>query len=273
MAFAKTTNGKRPRALVTGASSGIGQAFVERLAKYGYDLIIVARRLDRLDALAGRLRASGIAVEVMAADLTDRAGLNWIEAYIRDDALAMLVNNAGFGGYGPFLELDSNLAERQIQLHLTALVRLTRAALPGMVARKSGAVISVSSMLAFSGNIRMERPKRATYAASKAFINTFTQALAQELEGTGVRVQALCPSLVRTEFHDALGGRPPGVPVIEPDDIVRASLAGLALGEVICAPTLPDASAIARLAEAEAALFGQGRAPAVAERYGAPERS
>jgi short-subunit dehydrogenase len=142
-----------------------------------------------------------------------------------------------------------------------------------MVARKSGAVISVSSMLAFSANVRMERPKRATYAASKAFINTFTQTLAQELEGTGVNVQALCPGLVQTEFHDSLGGRPPGVPVIEAEDIVRASLAGLELGEVICAPTLPDPSALTRIAEAEVALFGLGRAPTLAARYGEPKRS
>lgn len=160
MASAKIESRKRPRALVTGASSGIGQAFAERLAKDGYDLTIVARRRDRLDDLADRLRASGGKIEVMPADLIDRSGLKRIENHVRnDDALAILVNNAGFGGYGPFLEIDPDLAARQIQLHLTALVRLTRAALPGMVARKSGAVINVSSMLAFSGSINMDRPK------------------------------------------------------------------------------------------------------------------
>jgi len=272
MTSAEAANGTRPRALVTGASSGIGRAFAERLARDGYDLIIVARRRDRLDELAVRLRASSSAVDVVPADLTERSGLRAVETRVRDDpALAMLVNNAGFGGYGPFLVMDPDLAERQIELHLTALVRLTRAALPGMVARKSGAVINMSSMLAFSGGVAMERPKRATYAASKAYINTFTQILAQELAGTGVRVQALCPGLVRTEFHDTLGGRPPGLPVIEPADMVRASLAGLALGEVICAPTVSDASAIAKLAEAEAALFGGVGAASVAARYGAAE--
>lgn len=270
MTSTEPPDGTRPRALVTGASSGIGQAFAERLARDGYDLIIVARRRDRLDELAVRLRATGSDVDVMPADLTEKSGLSAVETRVRDDAaLAMLVNNAGFGGYGPFLEMDPDLAERQIELHLTALVRLTRAALPGMVARKSGAVINVSSMLAFSGGAAMERPKRATYAASKAYINTFTRILAQELAGTGVKVQALCPGLVRTEFHNALGGRPPGLPVIEPADMVRASLAGLALGEVICAPTLPDASALATLTEAEAAVLGAVRAATVAERYGA----
>src|SRR4051794_34340303 len=134
MALAKIENQKRPQALVTGASSGIGQAFAERLAKDGYDLTIVARRRDRLDDLAERLRAGGGNIEVMLPDLIDRSGLRRIENHVRDDdALAVLVNNAGFGGYGSFLEIDPDLAERQIQLHLTALVRLTRGALPGIV--------------------------------------------------------------------------------------------------------------------------------------------
>jgi short-subunit dehydrogenase len=257
---------------VTGASSGIGRAYAERLARDGYDLTIVARRRDRLDDLAAPLRAGGAAVEVVSADLAERPGLAAVEARIRERGpLAMLVNNAGFGGYGPFREMDPDLAERQIALHLTAMVRLTRAALPGMADRNAGAVVNVSSMLAFSGGIAMARPQRATYAATKAYINTFTRLLAQELADTGVKVQALCPGVVRTEFHDRLGGRPPATAVIEPADIVAASLAGLALGEVICTPTLPDPSALARLANAEAEVFGAGRAATIADRYRAQE--
>jgi short-subunit dehydrogenase len=248
--------GARPRALVTGASSGIGRAFAERLAADGHDLVIVARRGDRLEEVAAPLRRSGARVEVVPADLAVAAELRRVEARA-GEGLAVLVNNAGFGGYGPFVEMDPDLAERQIDLHLTAMVRLTRAALPGMIARRSGAVISVSSMLAFSADIPMERPQRATYAASKAYINVFTRSLARELAGTGVRVQALCPGLVRTEFHDTLGGRPPGRPVAEPADLVAASLAGLARGEVICAPSVADAGLIRRWAEAESAVFAQ----------------
>ena len=156
----------RPRALVTGASSGIGEAFAERFARDGYDLIIVARRRDLLNEIAGRLRPSGAAVEVLPADLANATDLRTVERRIRDgDALAMLVNNAGFGNYGPFLEADADVAEKQIALHLTALVRLTRAALPGMVADKSGVVINLSSMLAFSGTTVMDRSARPTRQA------------------------------------------------------------------------------------------------------------
>jgi short-subunit dehydrogenase len=267
MASVETT-AERPRALVTGASSGIGQAFASRLARDGYDLTIVARRRDRLDELAKQLSSTGARIDVLPADLTDAADLRSVEAHIRDgEALAMLVNNAGFGNYGAFVEADPDRAEEQIALHATALVRLTRAALPGMVAQGAGAVINVSSLLAFSGTAAVERPKRATYAASKAYINMFTRILAHELAESGVKVQALCPGLVRTEFHDKLGGRPPGPPVMEPADIVTASLAGLGLGEVICVPGLADAGAIARFDEAEAAVLGAVRAARIAERY------
>jgi short-subunit dehydrogenase len=266
-----TSASTRPRALVTGASSGIGQAFAERLANEGFDVVVVGRRRDRLAELADRLRTTGAAIDILPADLADPADLRTVEARLREDeALRLLVNNAGFGNYGPFVDADPDVAERQIDVHVTALVRLTRAALPGMVARHAGAVINVSSMLAFAGTPVGFRPKCATYAASKAYINMFTRILAQELVGTGVKVQALCPGVVRTEFHDALGGRPASVPVMEPAELVRASLAGLDLDEVICAPGLADASTIARLDEAEAAVFGPGRAATVAARYGAP---
>lgn len=261
------TNG-RPQALVTGASSGLGQAFAERLAADDYDLILVARRRDRLETLAGRLRAHGGTVEVLAADLTDRSALLGIEAMLSADPPALLVNNAGFGGYGPFVEIDLALLDQQIALHITALTRLTRAALPGMVARGSGAVINVSSSFSFSGSIRMPTRKRASYAATKAFINTFTELLSHELEGTGVMVQALCPGVVRTEFHDTLGGRPEGVPVLDPAAVVHASLVGLRLGEVICVPQLPDLSAVEGIAAAQQTLWSQARSDKIAQRYG-----
>lgn len=260
--------GLAPRAIVTGASSGIGHAFAGRLAAEGYELVLIARRRGRLEEIAAALRSRGAAVEIIVADLADRTALAAVEARVAgDDRLTLLVNNAGFGGYGPFAELDPDLADRQIDLHQKAVVRLTRAALPGMIERKAGAMIAVASTLSFTATTPLARPKRAVYAATKAFITTFVQILAEELEGTGVHVQALCPGLVRTEFHDTLGGRPPGAHVLEPADIVTASLAGLALGEVVCVPQLPDRSALDALSEAQQAVWRASLQPEIAGRY------
>lgn len=258
---------ERPRALITGASSGLGLAFAERLAADGYDLVLVARRRANLEALATRLRAKGGSAEVFPADLADRTALHALEERLAAVAPTLLINNAGFGGYGPFIDVDPSLLDQQIAVHITALTRLTRAALPGMVARNSGAIINVASSFAFTGSIKMPTRKRANYAATKAFITTFTELLSHEMEGTGVKVQALCPGVVRTEFHDQLGGRPEGVPVLDPAEVVGASLAGLALGEVICVPQLPDLSALKGLAEAQQTLWGQTRSDTVAARY------
>ncbi len=208
-----TTN--RPRALVTGASSGIGAAFAERLARDQYDLIVVARRRDRLSELAQRLQETHhIHVEVMAIDLARPDELRTVEQRISEDAaLEFLINNAGFGGYMPFTTLDPDRAEELIHVQVLAVTRLTRAALPGMIARGHGAIINVSSRLAFTGSLASPPlPKRAVYAATKAYINTFTQILHDELQGTGVKVQALCPGVVATEFHEKSGHQSGAVP-------------------------------------------------------------
>jgi len=264
---------KRPRAFVTGASSGIGAAFAERLAHDGYDLIIVARRRNRLDALAEQLQARHpMSVEVMVADLSQTSELRTVEKRLAEDsALELLVNNAGFGGYMPFVELDPHRAEELINLQVLAVTRLTRAALPGMVARGRGAVINVSSRLAFSGSMGSSQlPKRATYAGTKAFINTFTQLLQSELEGTGVQVQALCPGVVQTEFHEQVGidpNRYPAAIVMKPEDVVKSSLAGLKLGEVICVPALEDTGLLTQIQENEKRFFELTRSGSIAERY------
>ena len=248
-------------ALVTGASVGIGAAFAERLARDGYELVVVARRRDRLEELAKRLtELRGVAVEVLAADLTVPAELRAVEERIsREPSLEMVVNNAGFGGYAPFVELDPDVAESLIRLHVIALTRLTRAALPVMIARGRGAVVNVSSRLAFSGPLQGPfLPKRAVYAGAKAFINTFTQVLAGELTGTGVQVQALCPGIVRTEFHLIQGMDPnrfPPAMVMLPDEVVDASLEGLRSGDVICIPALDDPSLLSAVDEADRRLF------------------
>ena len=264
----------RPRALVTGASSGIGEAFAERLARDGYDLIIVARRRDKLEELAQRLRKDyAIDVEVLVADLGQPDSLHSVEKRIAEDsALEMLVNNAGFGGYMPFVELEPDKAEELINLKILAVTRLTRAALPGMIARGRGDIINVSSRLGFSGSIGSSQlPKRATYAGANAFINTFTQLLQSELVGTGVRLQALCPGVVATEFHTHVGtdtGRFPAAIVMQSEDLVSASLAGLKMGEVICVPALEDLSILRQIEESERKFFESSRTGSVASRYG-----
>jgi short-subunit dehydrogenase len=267
------TTSIRAHALITGASSGIGTAFAERLAHDGYDLILVARRREKLEALAERLReAHQVNVEVLAADLSQRDSLHAVEKRIAGDiALAFLVNNAGFGGYMPFVELDPDKAEEQLNLHVIALTRLTRAALPGMIARRGGSIINVSSRLAFSAAMGSSQlPKRATYVGTKAYINAFTQLVQSELDGTGVRLQALCPGVVATEFHILVGtdsSRFPAAIVMTPEDVVSASLTGLELGEVICVPTLGDVGLLAQIHESERTFFDLSRSGSMAMRY------
>ena len=268
-----TETSARPRALVTGASSGIGAAFAERLARDQHDLILVARRQERLEALAGRLiETHHVTVEVIAADLTQPGQLHGVEKRIAEDsALELLVNNAGFGGYMPFVELDPDRAEELIRLQVVAVTRLTRAALPGMIARGHGAIINVSSRLAFSAALSSPTmPKRATYAATKAYVNTFTQILHDELTGTGVRVQALCPGVVRTEFHERMGQDPNRIPaaiVMAPEDIVDASLAGLRLGEVVCVPALDDPGLLTQIEQDQRQLWEHSNGNTIAKRY------
>lgn len=264
----------RPHALITGASSGLGAAFAERLAHEGYDLILVARRQERLVGLAATLgQQTGTTAEVLVADLTKPDQLRRVEQRAaRDPTLTLLVNNAGFAGYMPFLQLGPDRAEEQIQLHVTALVRLTRAALPGMVARGRGAVINVSSALAFSAGLPpTPLPFRATYAASKAYVNVFTEQLYHELAGTGVQVQALCPGRVATEFFTVAGidvARLPGR-LMPPSEVVQASLVALARGEVVCVPPLAEAALVAQSRDSQSAVFRGVQSGVLAARYAA----
>jgi short-subunit dehydrogenase len=224
------------RAWVTGASTGIGAAFARRLARDHFDLALVARSRERLAALATELEdGADIHCEVVAADLTVGAELRHVAAQIAADAgLALLVNNAGFGTAGRFAELDADREEAEIRLNVIALTQLTRAALPGLLAHGRGAIINVSSMAAFQPG-----PLNATYGATKAFVNSFTEALHEELRGTGVRVQALCPGFTRTEFQERAGIDVSGLPRfawMTPEAVADASLAALARGDLICVP-------------------------------------
>src|SRR5215831_10674512 len=229
---------RRRRALVTGASTGLGAVFATALAQQQYDLTIVARSRERLEALAGRLRQSyGTVVEVVVADLTQPTALRTVEEHVAGDpALELLVNNAGFGTTGPFARLDPDQEEAEIRLNVLALLRLTRAALPGMIARGRGAIINVSSLAAF-----VPGPYDATYGATKAFVNSFTEALHEELCGTGVHVQTLCPGFTHTEFQQRAGVDIAALPAyvwMTPEAVVAASLAALQRGRIVCVPGL-----------------------------------
>ncbi len=256
---------------VTGASSGIGEAFACRLAADGWDLAITARRGDRLSALAERLAGEhGVTVQTCVADLTDPGDLAELEGMAAAAGPDLLVNNAGFAGYREFGQVDPTVISDLIAVHIMAASRLARAAVPAMVARGSGAIINVASALAFSGSLPAQPlPYRAIYAAAKAFQVTFSQALAGELAGTGVQVQACCPGLVDTEFH-AIAGRDltaTPFPVMPPDDAVSAALTALRLGEVICIPGLHDPAMIDTISQAQQALLLTAVSSPLASRY------
>jgi short-subunit dehydrogenase len=220
-------------ALVTGASSGIGAAFARRLARDGFELILVARRLDLLRQLASELDGA----ETLAADLTLDEDLARVEARIASvPELELLVNNAGFGTKGRFWETQPEGQQRMHQLHVMATLRLTRAALAAMVPRGRGGVINVSSVAAFG-----QSPGNVSYCATKAWMNSFTEGLDLELRAAGspVRVQALCPGFTVTGFHDVMGMSREGIPAwwwMRAEDVVEASLRGLARGKLFVVP-------------------------------------
>jgi uncharacterized protein len=259
----------RSVALVTGASSGIGAALAERLAHDGRDLVIVARRRERLEAQAERLhRETGVTVDVMAADLTEPAQLREVADRLHDDErIDLLVNNAGFGGYGPFAELEPDFADRLIGVHVRAPMRLTRAALPGMLTRGHGAVVNVASLLALSGPLHAPMSGRATYVGAKAFLMSFTQALVVELEGTGVQAMVVLPGMVETEFFSTKRGGEPAESMMSASDVAQAIVVGLDLREVICVPGYEDMKLFDALRDVQkATLFGRSAAR-LATRY------
>ncbi|MBN2622026.1 MAG: SDR family oxidoreductase [Acidimicrobiales bacterium] len=214
------------RALVTGASSGIGEAMVRRLAADGVHVVLVARDKARLDALAGELTGAhpGVEVEVLAADLADAVALGTVEARLADvdSPVDLVVNNAGFGTYGQFADLDIDVEQREVAVNVTAVVRLTHAALGGMLARGHGAVLNVSSVAGLQAT-----PGNATYGATKAFVASFGEAVSGELAGTGVTLTTVLPGFTRTEFQERAGiaGRQiPGPAWMSADDVAAQSL-------------------------------------------------
>lgn len=262
-----STTETKGTALITGASTGIGAVYADRLAKRGYDLILVARNGKRLAALARRLEyETGRSVETIVADLTNQSDLARIETVLRTNAgITLLVNNAGVGAVAPLLDSDVEKMDEMIRLNVLALTRLTYAAAPGFVARGGGTIINIASVVAIS-------PERlnGVYGASKAFVLALSHSLHHELAGKGVRVQAVLPGVTATEFWDKAGlpvhNRPAEI-VMSAENMVDAALAGLDQGEVVTIPSLPDKAEWDGFEAARRGMFDRLSSAVPARRY------
>jgi short-subunit dehydrogenase len=230
---------QKHKALITGASTGIGAIYADRLAKRGIDLVLVARNRGRLSEVATRLEGTGVAVEVIAADLGNAADLARVEAKLRNDAsIDMLVNNAGVGSVAPLLKADVDKMEAMITLNITALTRLTYAAAPAFAARGAGTIINVSSVVGIS-----PETLNGVYGASKAYVLALSHSLQHELADKGLRIQAVLPGATATEFWDVAGFPHSNMPktiVMRAEDMVDAALVGLDAGELVTIPGLHD---------------------------------
>src|SRR6266850_1546418 len=259
-------------AVITGASSGIGAVYADRLAKRGYDLILVARNEARLKSLSARLTSeTGRSVKVLRADLSDKAKLAKVEAMLRDDSsITMLVNNAGLGSVAPLLDADVNKMDEIIALNITALTRLTYAAAPGFVTRGAGTIINIGSVVGIS-----PEALNGVYGASKAYVLALSHSLQHELADKGIRVQAVLPGATATDLWETAGlpwqKLPPSI-VMSVEDMVDAALVGLDQGELVTIPGLHDGDEWTRFEAARRAIsqhFGNS-VPAQRYRIGVP---
>ena len=252
-------------ALVTGASSGIGRAFARRLGEEGYDLVVVGRRRDRLEELVAAL--PNVKVRPMVADLGTDAGVEAVANVCAREALSMLVNNAGVSHYMAFTELPGDKASELLHVKVVAPTMLARAAAPGMAARGEGTIINVAGMLAFGAQAPLGNAAgRAAYVGTLAHIVALSQALHEELKSCGLRIQALCPGLVATEFHERQGMDLSMLPRMSAEDVVTASLRALTLGEVVCAPGVERIDLLDEAFKGSLAAFA-AQSPQLAGRY------
>jgi hypothetical protein len=256
-----------PSALITGASAGIGRSYAEHLAASGHDLVLTARRGDRLQAIADDLAARHtIAAEVIVADLADEDGAGIVDRRIRAGApIDLVINNAGFAVRGMVAELDLDALDSMLRVNITALARLSSAAMQRMMREGKGAIINISS-----GTVFGQMPGNAGYGASKNFVLAFTRHMQREAQGTGVHVQLLIPGVIATDFHAVAGGSTSNFPpdrVMQVDDLVAASLRALAEREPVCIPSLPDVKDWDAYVAAEAKVFENVSRDRVAERY------
>ena len=244
-------------AVITGASSGIGAIYADRLAARGYDLILIARRADQLALVADRIRTrTGRKVETFPADLTDELDVARVETLLKSDPnITLLVNNAGLGGAGTLLQSDVDTMTSMISLNVTALTRLTYALVPKLVARGTGTIINIGSVVAIT-----PETLNGVYGGTKAFVLAFSQNLRKELEGSGVHVQVVLPGATHTDFW-AISGRPvellPKEIVMSSEDLVDAALIGLDRGEFATIPPLQDAALFDAYETARQAMIGE----------------
>jgi uncharacterized protein len=258
---------KMGTALITGASSGIGAVYADRLARRGYDLVLVARNQERLNQLAKRLTdETGRNVRTVSADLQKQDDVRRIEEVIRNEKdLSLLINNAGIGSAAPLLQADVDTMESMIALNVTALTRLTYAAAPAFVARGAGTIVNISSGVAIAPEFL-----NGVYGASKAFVLALSQSLKHELSDKGVRIQTVLPGATRTEFWDVAGAPVDNFPsemVMTVENLVDAALAGLDQGEFATVPSLPTLDGWNAYEAARTALVPQLSLSKPAARY------
>lgn len=255
-------------AVITGASAGIGKVYADRFAKRGYDLLLVARRKDRLDELSKELQQKhGVKVDTLVADLTKHENLEKVgKAIASDERISVLVNNAGTAVVGPSAQIPIENVEFQLDLNARSVTYLSQAILPGFIKRDSGTLINIGSVLSF-----FAYPFSTSYSASKAHVLLYTIGLHDELANTGVRVQAVLPSNTHSEIWEVSGM---GVENLDPetvmstDDLVDAALAGLDQGETVTLPSLEDVSLWETFDAVRIKMFHAAQTKKAASRYG-----